>query len=102
MQLSHRFGRVDVRPIERQILVDGAVVAVGARAFDVLMVLIERRDRLVTKDELLDAVWPGVVVEENNLAVQVHALRRLIGPQVIATIPGRGARGAGRIAGGAR
>ena len=64
----------------------------GARAFDVLQALIERRERLVTKDELLDLVWPGVVVEENNLQVQISTLRKVLGPQSIATVPGRGYR----------
>ncbi|MGH8797592.1 MAG: ATP-binding protein, partial [Caldimonas sp.] len=47
---------------------------------------------LVTKNELLDLVWPGLVVEENNLQVQISSLRKLLGPQAIATIPGRGYR----------
>jgi predicted ATPase len=54
--------------------------------------LIERRERIVTKSELLDIVWPGLVVEENNLQVQISSLRKLLGPQAIATIPGRGYR----------
>jgi predicted ATPase len=81
-----------VRPHERQLLVDGVLTAVGARAFDLLLALIERRDRLVAKAELLDLVWPGLVVEENNLQVQISSLRKLLGPQTIATIPGRGYR----------
>jgi predicted ATPase len=64
----------------------------GARAFDVLVTLIERRDRLVTKSELLDAVWGNQVVEESNLTVQISMLRKALGPDVIATIPGRGYR----------
>ncbi|WP_309625060.1 winged helix-turn-helix domain-containing protein, partial [Methylibium sp.] len=44
-------------------------MALGARAFDVLMYLIEQRDRVVSKEELLQRVWPGRVVEENNLTV---------------------------------
>ena len=67
-------------------------VALGARAFDVLQALIERRGRLVTKDELLDLVWPGLVVEENNLQQQVSALRKILGSDAIATIPGCGYR----------
>ncbi|HEU0200288.1 MAG TPA: winged helix-turn-helix domain-containing protein [Burkholderiaceae bacterium] len=88
----HRFGPVEVRPVERQLLVDGAQVALGARAFDVLIALIARRDRVVTKNELLDLVWPGLVVEENNLQVQISSLRKVLGPKAIATIPGRGYR----------
>ena len=92
MAQRYRFGRFELLPVERQLLADGRPVALGARAFDVLLALIERRERLVTKGELLDAVWPGLVVEEANLPVQVSALRRAIGPQAIATIPGRGYR----------
>lgn len=87
-----RFGRIDVLPRQRQLLVDGAPAVLGARAFDVLLALIAGRDRVLTKNELLDAAWPGLVVEEGNLKVQVSMLRKLIGAQAIATIPGRGYR----------
>jgi len=86
----HRFGAYEVRPAERLVLKDGRALPLGARAFDVLMALIERRERLVTKAELLDAVWPDLVVEEANVQVQVSSLRKLLGPHAIATIPGRG------------
>jgi DNA-binding winged helix-turn-helix (wHTH) protein len=88
----YRFGRFALNPATRQLLVDEGPVLLGARAFDVLLALIERRDRLVTKNELLELVWPGVVVEENNLMVQVSALRKLLGADAIATIAGRGYR----------
>lgn len=90
MSQSHRFGNVEVRPAERALLIDGKLVDVGSRAFDLLEALIAQRDRVVPKDELLDIVWPGLVVEENNLQVQISALRKLLGPRAIATIPGRG------------
>jgi predicted ATPase/DNA-binding winged helix-turn-helix (wHTH) protein len=83
---------IELRAAERQLLVDGVPAALGARAFDLLMALYERRDRVVAKGELLDLVWPGLVVEENNLQVQVSSLRKLLGPAAIATIPGRGYR----------
>src|SRR6267142_5049978 len=89
---THRFGRVEVRTTERAVLVDDVPASLGARAFDVLLALIDNRDRLVTKNELLDIVWPGLVVEENNLAVQVSTLRKILGPQTIVTVPGRGYR----------
>jgi hypothetical protein len=54
--------------------------------------LIERRERLVAKYELFDLVWPGVVIDENNFQVQISSLRKLLGPQAIATIPGCGCR----------
>lgn len=84
------FGRVVLRPRERRVLVDGREAALGARAFDLLMVLVEHRERLVGKQELLDRVWPSLVVEEANLSVQVAALRKVLGPAAIATVPGRG------------
>ena len=90
MTQKHRFGNVEVRPAERSLLIDGKPAELGSRAFDVLQALITHRDRVVTKDELLDMVWPGLVVEENNLQAQVSALRKVLGPKAIATIPGRG------------
>ena len=95
-----RFGRFELLPTERQLLDNGYPVALGARAFDLLLALIQRRDRLVAKSELLDVVWPGLVVEEANLPVQVSGLRKLIGPQAIATVPGRGYRFAMTLHGG--
>src|SRR6266849_2404060 len=86
------FGRFRVLLRQRQLLAGGAPVELGSRAFDVLMVLLEARGSLVTKDELLDRVWPGVVVEENNLQVQVSTLRKILGNRAIVTLPGRGYR----------
>jgi len=90
--MNYKFGTVEVRPDERQILVEGQPATVGARAFDLLVTLIGHRDRVVSKGELLDLVWPGLVVEENNLQVQVSTLRKILGNQSIATLPGRGYR----------
>jgi predicted ATPase/DNA-binding winged helix-turn-helix (wHTH) protein len=87
-----RFGSIEVRAAERRVLVDARPAALGARAFDLLMALVQQRHRVVSKDELLDTVWPGLVVEENNLSVHVSALRKALGAQAIATIPGRGYR----------
>lgn len=92
MQNSVRFGRCELRPQERRLLVDGEPVRLGARAFDLLLYLIANRDRVVTKDEALVYVWPGRVVEENNLSVQVSALRKAIGVDAITAISGRGYR----------
>jgi DNA-binding winged helix-turn-helix (wHTH) protein len=87
-----RFGRFEARPAERRLLVDGRPATLGARAWDLLQALIERRDRVVGKSELLDLVWPGLVVEEGNLHVQTSTLRKVLGDGVIATVPGRGYR----------
>jgi non-specific serine/threonine protein kinase len=95
-----RFGRFELQPRQRRVLRDGEPIPVGSRAFDVLLALAERRDRIVGKAELMDLVWPGLVVEENNLEVQVSSLRRLLGPNVIATVPGRGYRFTAELAAG--
>jgi predicted ATPase/DNA-binding winged helix-turn-helix (wHTH) protein len=96
-----RFGGVELRPRDRLLVVDGAPRALGSRAFDMLVALAERAGRLVTKNELLDLVWPDVVVEENNLHVQMSQIRKALGNEVIATIPGRGYRFMHRIGGSA-
>ncbi|RQP23169.1 ATP-binding protein [Piscinibacter terrae] len=90
MGAVYRFGDFEVHALRRRLLNHGKPVIIGARAFDVLLVLIERRGDLVSKNELIDLVWPGLVVEEHNLTVQVSALRKLLGAQAIATVPGRG------------
>src|SRR5882672_10441752 len=92
MTESLRFGDIEIRLGERQLLVDGERVNLGARAFDVLLAPVERRGRIVPKNELLDTVWPSVVVGENNLQVHISSLRKSLGPWAIATIPGRGYR----------
>jgi len=89
---EYRFGRFAVQPAERRLLAENQNIPVGPRAFDLLVALIDRAGHLVTKEELIEQVWPNLVVEENNLQVQVSALRRILGPEAIATIPGRGYR----------
>lgn len=86
------FDRFELQPLQRRLLRDGEPVALRARAFDLLLTLAERAGSLVTKGELLDRVWSGLVVEENNIAAQIAALRRTIGNELIATVPGRGYR----------
>ncbi len=86
------FGHVELRLAERCLLVDGHTVALGSRGFDLLKALVSQRDRVVSKNELLDQVWPGLVVEENNLQVQISGLRRVLGPNAITTVSGLGYR----------
>ena len=88
--VERRFGRFAIQPARRQLLIDGQPAKIGSRAFDVLKALVDRRQRVVSKAELLDLVWPGIAVEENNLQVHIMALRKLLGSDAIATIPGRG------------
>lgn len=85
-----QFGRFAIHLAERRLSVDGAPVTLGSRAFDLLAALVTRRDRVVPKDELIEVVWPGLVVEDNNLQVQISALRKVLGTQAISTVPGRG------------
>ena len=89
---SCRFDNFELRPAQRLLLADGAALSVGARAYDLLLALIERRDRVVPHEELLTVVWPGLVVDENNLRQQVSSLRKLLGAGVALTVPGRGYR----------
>jgi predicted ATPase len=87
-----RFKGWEVRPLERVVLVNGEAVHLGSRAFDVLMTLVERQGGLVTKDEMLKAAWPHMVVEENNVSVQIATLRKVLGGHAIATVAGVGYR----------
>ena len=84
------FDGFTILPGQRRLLVGGEPVKLGARAFDLLMALVGNRDRVVSKGELLDGVWDGLVVEESNLPVHVSQLRKLCGAGAIATVPGRG------------
>ena len=79
-QLGYQFDGFRLRPGKRQLRApDGSAVALTAKAFDTLLCLVRERDRVVPKDELLARVWPGRVVEENNLAQTISALRRALG-----------------------
>ncbi len=87
-----RFGRFCAIPHSRQLLLDGRPQDIGGRAFDLLMVLLRSNGRIVSKDEILNEVWPSMVVEECNLRFQVKSLRRALGDQgdMIKTIVRRG------------
>ncbi|NLD70057.1 MAG: AAA family ATPase [Limnobacter sp.] len=89
---SQRFGNAELDRDWKELRIDGQRVPLGPRAFALLAMLVDERHRPVSKHELLETVWRGVIVEENNLQVQISTLRRLLGPQAIATIPGRGYR----------
>ena len=99
-EASHVFGRFELRPGQRQLVGDGQPIAIGARAFDVLVALVERRDRTVSASQMLDIVWPGLVVEDSNVQVQISALRKILGPHAISTSPGRGYRFTAALEGG--
>lgn len=97
MTTGYRFGNAELRPDQRVLLVGGQESHIGSRAFDLLVTLVEQRGRVVSKNELIDSVWSGLVVEENNLQVHISSLRKVLGPQAIATVPGRGYRFTARL-----
>jgi DNA-binding winged helix-turn-helix (wHTH) protein len=88
------FGRFRVLLRRRQLFADGMPIELGTRALDLLLVLLEADGSLVTKDELMRHVWPGIVVAEENLKVQIGALRKALGENrdFIRTEIGRGYR----------
>src|SRR6202051_4793164 len=89
-----RFGRCQLFTNRRELFVDGVPVPLGNRAFDVLQVLLAAGGNLVTKDEILSRVWPGIVVEENTLQVQITRVRRALGKDrgLLKTVSRRGYR----------
>src|ERR1700676_2208528 len=93
------FGRFSVLPHRRELLAEGRPLDLGGRAFDVLMVLIEASGAVVSKDALMERVWPGRFVEENSLQAQISALRRVFAADrdLIRTIAGRGYQFTGEI-----
>jgi TolB-like protein/DNA-binding winged helix-turn-helix (wHTH) protein/Tfp pilus assembly protein PilF len=92
--------RLDVR--SRRLLRNGAAIALTPKAFDVLLALIERRDRVVDKAELMRLVWPDSFVEEANLTQTIFVLRKTLGEGpdgrgYIDTVPRRGYRFSGTV-----
>jgi DNA-binding winged helix-turn-helix (wHTH) protein len=88
------FGRFRVLLRQRQLVADSGPIELGTRALDLLLVLLEANGSLVTKDQLMSRVWPGIVVAEENLKVQISALRKAFGEDrdFIRTEFGRGYR----------
>ena len=92
VSLALRFGpggRFELQAHERRLLVDGMAAVLGSRAFDLLLVLAYRPGQLLAKGALFDLVWPGQMVQENNLATQISTLRKVLGGELIATVPSR-------------
>lgn len=69
---------------------DGEAARLGSRAFDLLATLVEGRSRVISRAELIERVWPGPTVDDHALSAQIAALRKLLGPGAISTVPGRG------------
>ena len=88
------FGAFRLSVRDRTLSGETGPISLPSRAFDVLLTLIESRASVVSKDDLMRRVWGDLIVEENNLYVQISAVRRALGPEgrYILTIPGRGYR----------
>lgn len=86
------FGKTRFWPATGHLSVDGQSHLLGRRATALLLALLEAQGRLMTKDELLEKVWPGVIVEENTIHSQISALRKALGlaRDLLQTVPGRG------------
>ena len=99
----YAFGPYQLRAAQRALLRDDRPVVLTPKGFDTLLFLIQHRDRVVTKDELLREIWSDVVVEEGNLTQQIFLLRKALqesadGQQYIATIPRVGYRFVANVA----
>ncbi|MBI3472848.1 MAG: transcriptional regulator [Candidatus Solibacter usitatus] len=84
-----------VDPVKRLLFRNSDTVPLTSKVFEVLLVLIENRGKVLTKDELMKAVWPDTVVDENNLTRSISTLRKALGEKAdehryVVTIPGRG------------
>lgn len=97
MASLYAFGPYLLDPTERRLTRDGLPVALTPKAFDTLVALVERQGQLVTKEELLAAIWPGVFVEEATLTQNVYTLRKVLGAgqdgvRFVETVPRSGYR----------
>jgi TolB-like protein len=86
----------------RELLRDGAPVAVEPQVFDLLLYLVENRDRVVSKDDVLNAVWHGRIVSESTLTTRINAARKALGDsgevqRLIRTLPRKGLRFVGEV-----
>ena len=75
----YEFGPFRVDPDKQTLLRDGEPVALTPKFFQLLLVLLRRQNDVVTKDELMKAVWPDTFVEETNLTRNIFALRKALG-----------------------
>jgi DNA-binding response OmpR family regulator len=89
---AYTFGAFRLVPKERKLLLADQPIQLGSRAFEILVALVERAGTVVPGDELMRLVWPGVVVEEANLRVQLGSLRKVLARGEGAVAPSRQCR----------
>jgi len=98
MSSLYTFGEFRLDPAKRALMRGTEVVTLAPKAFDLLLFLIENRSRVLSKDEMLKAVWPDTFVEEGNLKFNVSVIRKALGDDSwIDTLPRRGYRFAGDV-----
>jgi non-specific serine/threonine protein kinase len=92
--LVYESGQWQVHLGRRELLADGVPVPIGARAFEIVAVLVQSANDLVTKNDLMVRIWPGATVEENTLQVHISAIRKAFGSDrdMLKTLSGRGYR----------
>jgi predicted ATPase/DNA-binding winged helix-turn-helix (wHTH) protein len=92
--LVFEYGQWQIDLGRRELLSNGVAAPIGARAFEILGILLQSANDLVTKDDILNSVWPGAVVGENTLQVHISAIRKALGPDraLLKTASGRGYR----------
>ncbi|MGA2735831.1 MAG: winged helix-turn-helix domain-containing protein [Bryobacteraceae bacterium] len=99
----YRFAAFEIDPANRVFALEGKPIAIPSRAFDLLLYMVRNTERLLTKDELMKAVWGDTIVEESNLTQSVFLLRKALSVQpstenkLIVTVPGRGYRFAAQV-----
>ncbi len=93
----YEYGRWQIHTGRRQLLACGVSVPIGSRAFEIIEVLIESANKLVTKIELMERVWPGAIIGDNALQVHISAIRKAFDQDraMLMTVSGRGYRLAG-------
>ena len=94
---AHRFGVFVLEADQRRLIRGDAPVPLAPRAFDVLLMLVQRAGSLVSKEELLQHVWRDAAVEEANLTVTISAIRRALGAGVVETVHKYGYRFAAMV-----
>ena len=95
LEYVYEFGPFRIDALKRVLMREGEMVPLTSKSLDTLLVLVEHRGQVVSKDDLMKTLWPDTVVEENNLTQQISMLRKALGERAnehryVVTVPGRG------------